>query len=355
MAALGQTNISTTLVGNTLGISTRAVSQLCTSDRINMWSKYKPVRYNANSVDINSDFWKSSNGNCGIDTPNAQSLPSNGPMTQWSYQRPRGSAYNEPFRLGDFRLYNHNAQPLLSGKFQSTMTLNESYAAWVTRNSYADFAVDSMTWIRSRYPALALCNRTKGDLRYVTLGKTVEELPADQPMLVSIDIPNTWSGGDVVEAYLALANTMQNTVSTYAPSNALTSLNLGPDIFTGYYKTEIAKQHVDSYNVNDEYVKDAFRQKIKWTITSNSSTFTKNLFKAVMTSNNFETPSYTITVGCTESGSISAGQSFSFESGNLRPYLVNPNSDGSATVKWDLIYSFGSIPVIHGSTYIPSL
>lgn len=69
MAALGQTNISTTLVGNTLGISTHNVSQLCTSDKINILSGRKPVKQPYSNVDGVQNWWKAANGNWGIKLP----------------------------------------------------------------------------------------------------------------------------------------------------------------------------------------------------------------------------------------------------------------------------------------------
>ena len=48
--ALGTTNITTTLVGNTLGVASRDVGVLCSSSLINKWSKNKPVRYNTTSA-----------------------------------------------------------------------------------------------------------------------------------------------------------------------------------------------------------------------------------------------------------------------------------------------------------------
>ena len=42
--ALGTTNISTSLVAQTIGEGSNDVGTLCKSTKINMWSKRKPVR-----------------------------------------------------------------------------------------------------------------------------------------------------------------------------------------------------------------------------------------------------------------------------------------------------------------------
>ena len=41
--ALASSGITTSLVGNTLGISNRNVGGLCTSSNVNPWSKWKPA------------------------------------------------------------------------------------------------------------------------------------------------------------------------------------------------------------------------------------------------------------------------------------------------------------------------
>lgn len=85
--ALGTTDISTTLVGNTIGNSSRNVGVLCTSSTINKWSKFKPVK----------TPWPDANDNWyGLD-----------PTNNWAWVLPSGGSTN-PFRLGDFRGYEHD-------------------------------------------------------------------------------------------------------------------------------------------------------------------------------------------------------------------------------------------------------
>lgn len=99
--ALPNSNISTSLVGETLGTSSRDVGTLCTHPNINKWSKWKPVRFNkvvglteANIISVGS----------GLTRPD---------MYTTEYLRPRGGAQNEFYRIGDFRGYNHSAtQPV---------------------------------------------------------------------------------------------------------------------------------------------------------------------------------------------------------------------------------------------------
>ena len=86
--ALGETNITTTLIRNAIGAASNAVGALCSHVNINRFSKKKPVR---------GTYPTSSNGKYGLDLAN-----------NWVYLQPRGSAYSEPYRMGDFRGYEHD-------------------------------------------------------------------------------------------------------------------------------------------------------------------------------------------------------------------------------------------------------
>lgn len=96
--ALGTINISTSLVGTTLGTSSRDVGTLCTHTAINMWSRYKPVR---------GLSWPGSTLGFNITKTN-KSIPLKSDFqTQWVYEPPIGGA-DSPYRLGDFRGYDHD-------------------------------------------------------------------------------------------------------------------------------------------------------------------------------------------------------------------------------------------------------
>lgn len=111
MAQLATSNISTTLVANTLGTSTRDVGSLCTNSNINKWSKYKPTRYSSLAPTMDQ-FWKANDGYCGFDLSNARIISAgdtDGMINNtWEYLPPRGGE-DEPYRLGDFRGYCHDA------------------------------------------------------------------------------------------------------------------------------------------------------------------------------------------------------------------------------------------------------
>lgn len=98
--ALPNSNISVSMVKQAIGSGSNDLETLCTHEKINKWSKWKPVRFNKVSGLTEGDIQTSK---CGLDrNPQTQTI---------SYLRPRGGTYNEFYRLGDFRNYNHLAVP----------------------------------------------------------------------------------------------------------------------------------------------------------------------------------------------------------------------------------------------------
>ena len=125
--ALGTTNISTTLVGNAIGISSKDVGTLCSSPAINKWSKHKPVIYPA--ISTTGNWWKAVDGNCGLSIPeysninNLVTAITNG--VTWNYNKPTGGA-SSPYRLGDFRGYAHDAYIPFEGFYVPPTAYNNS-------------------------------------------------------------------------------------------------------------------------------------------------------------------------------------------------------------------------------------
>ena len=105
--ALGTTGISTTLVANTIGEGSNDVGTLCTSNKINAWSKWKPVSYQTLGS-LTLDQLKETN--YGLTTTPVTN-PDN--LTEWLYTQPSGGS-SSPYRLGDFRNYNHAATAVFS-------------------------------------------------------------------------------------------------------------------------------------------------------------------------------------------------------------------------------------------------
>lgn len=101
---IADNGITPTIVANELGVNSRSVGYLCISNKINKWSKWKPVRYNTyNGIteQILQDV------DYGLVTPTPSTNFKTVVNSDWVYEKPAGF----PHRIGDFRNYNHDAPP----------------------------------------------------------------------------------------------------------------------------------------------------------------------------------------------------------------------------------------------------
>lgn len=121
---LPTTDLSVMHVRNILSYPSTDVGTLCggvaaAAAKINKWSKKKPVRYTADNIDGITYWWKANDGKCGLSFPIYTSPGTIGnagsflyqlvnQLDKWNYAPPRGGSV-EPFRLGDFMGYYHDA------------------------------------------------------------------------------------------------------------------------------------------------------------------------------------------------------------------------------------------------------
>lgn len=120
--ALGTTNITTSLVASEIGELSTDVGALCSSDKINKWSKRKPY-VDTRIFRNDTKYWRRSdvaeNIRCGFRIePEADYV--------WDYLR---KSYNCPFRLGDFRGYDHTSRPEITLYFPNEFIIGEDYEA----------------------------------------------------------------------------------------------------------------------------------------------------------------------------------------------------------------------------------
>ena len=119
-------------VKSLLGESSNDLATLCKSSKINVWAKYKPTDYNAAFAD---DWSKGKDGNYGLNITVDNRVSSwNALVAEYSkanngysniYKRPSGGA-TSPYRLGDFRGYNHKAKPEISDYLAATNYIEDS-------------------------------------------------------------------------------------------------------------------------------------------------------------------------------------------------------------------------------------
>lgn len=120
-------------VADCLGMNrSSTLADLCTSPKINVWAKYKPTVFPSPFPD---DWYKAKDGNYGLNITvdnrvsswsalvAEYSKPNNGYSN--IYIRPSGGA-TSPYRLGDFRGYNHKAKPEISDYLAATNYIEDS-------------------------------------------------------------------------------------------------------------------------------------------------------------------------------------------------------------------------------------
>ena len=97
-----------------LGESVDGLGALCTSDKINMWAKWKPVRSSKKTELSDSDRAAVNYGfswtRYATTTAFLNGVASLGQgVLAWTYNKPRGKSSSEYFRRLDFNKYQHNA------------------------------------------------------------------------------------------------------------------------------------------------------------------------------------------------------------------------------------------------------
>lgn len=113
--------VTTTDVSTVLGVASHDVGTLCTSEKIKMFSRFKPVIIVGGiNPDRSGKWWKGSAKDCGIKVWSISSgtssaiasaiamMDSDDELNGWSYDRPTGGEA-APLRLGDFDGYDHKA------------------------------------------------------------------------------------------------------------------------------------------------------------------------------------------------------------------------------------------------------
>lgn len=144
--ALGTTGITTSAVATILGSSSRDVGTLCKHSAINKWAKGKPVAYAQSAGLTDADRRLADQG---FNLDNATDVDINALFTRaasnsdWVYTPPSGGA-SSPYRLGDFRGYNPNAETLYSYTIPTTIETysNTATASFkITKNSNAELSL----------------------------------------------------------------------------------------------------------------------------------------------------------------------------------------------------------------------
>lgn len=107
--SLPYTGLTIQMVAKELGEKSSKLSDLCTSKNINLFAWRKPFAYAANKVEL--DDYQAWRGRAyGFQMVVQKNKPESGQEMDEMYYNPPSGGTSEPFRLGDFRGYDHNAK-----------------------------------------------------------------------------------------------------------------------------------------------------------------------------------------------------------------------------------------------------
>ena len=288
--ALGTTNISTSLVEATLlGVSPERVGvdvgMLCTHPAINKWSRWKPV---------NGEYLHPT---CGfIITSTTDQRPDALRNHVWSYDKPTGGQLS-PFRLGDFRGYDHDVRyadkpfgisvsyPTVGGTLYISCDFGQTVNATLASprympkfaNYYFGVSVYKGTMRYDLSHVISKCGLNKigsnsGELIQIdtsTLGFTTGEIYMVIPFI------SEWTFMQSIGTTGGAGNYNKYNLNALAADSATIMKNIGtptiPFFFSGY-----AYQQTGSYGVkvsgrlnsNKETATAPMPVKIEWTLYS---------------------------------------------------------------------------------------
>lgn len=306
-------------------------------DRINVLSKYKPVRYPQPFTDDYPNWWKAANGNCGIVLPTSGSstaLPSIGqPMARWSWEYPTGGD-SEPYRLTDWIGYNHNAPTIFSMHPDPGLNPSTQFRCSILLKQNAEISINEIGEIRRSYIGLVVRHQSNGELRFRTLNRSVMEM-MQQEYIVTLDIP-AWPDGKV-DVYMVAASAEASEQSYSSINTTIRSLNQS-SLETAHVVKTIAKPEPNSFKFEYRVVNEfANEYHLECTFTSIKGAWEKARFSVMLESE----PPGAFLGGMGESLSpapigemLSQGQSYTFNSQSFTRVQTSQNNYVNYTARY---------------------
>lgn len=221
--------ITTSGIATILGVSSRDVGTLCKSEKINPWSKWKPIY--SSVVTMTIEELKARNYGLEIlRAKNAEELyrkvAANG-NKGYKYNRPTGGSA-APYRLGDFRNYEHQAFEPMSTTYRNgdvqkiggaTSSNQESYKKYLMGVEVGDITDDSTPYLTMN----DLCDMTDGAGNTMKFYRGALVTDGTYTYWASDYIPwymNTFQrfSGKTVTVFEFLTNALNNPDYTYTAS-----------------------------------------------------------------------------------------------------------------------------------------
>ena len=234
MAALPLTGITTSMVASAIGEGSNDVGTLCKSNKINKWSKWKPIHV-TQVTGITEAILKSNGFGLYFNSSNnINNILGTGTFT---YTKPTGTQ-NSPFRLGDFRNYDHNAVMPIATEISTTGVAydikkgdayygNQNYLTYfncrVTPPSLTSIGFDELYPIAATTPLYLGVHLTNGTNKYWCTQPDSLQSQNDQYNLgvtVNWNIPEikSWFGDCTVQMFVT--NVKRECGTAYIPNTA---------------------------------------------------------------------------------------------------------------------------------------
>lgn len=253
---------------NVLGVSKLSsgydIGYICRNDhnKINKWSRHKPIRFETfgKLTDTQASYvsW-------GLDIKKGANNTDYETVKQtWEYLSPRGGS-SEPYRLGDFDGYDHNATPFISGVgMREEMHKNTPfYADLYVSDELTDgsLTIDDFVFLKSCYFSAIIKNNSRARQIFITADEPISGSP-DFSRNLEYDITNDsmFQVGDKVEVLLFLSSNKAEEGDT-EPLQNIYSLKTTDEVtvykeFTiqapkqqYYFTLQVLKQSITGYNV----------------------------------------------------------------------------------------------------------
>ena len=150
--------ITISAVRTALGETTNDLGKLCTSNRINTFSFWRPVSSNKVTMNNDNDFYAIDDG-FNINAYGSPMSLWNAIVNEqdWIYQRPEGTAASR-YRLGDYRFYNSEAPAWFDWNFTVTTSAGKG-----EHRSIENSGSQNLAWIYGNFNKFSWVNRNGQD------------------------------------------------------------------------------------------------------------------------------------------------------------------------------------------------
>lgn len=174
-------NLTFEMVAKELGEKSLKLSDLCTSKNINLFSWRKPFAYAANKVELdNYQAWR---GRAyGFQMVPQIERPTSGQELAEMYYNPPTGGTQEPYRLGDFRGYSHNAKSPITLNITTEFDSIKPTVCRLTFNQLdGQLTLSEIFNTQNIYLAFIYVNANR--IRVITTDKAIKDLDRAEQVL----------------------------------------------------------------------------------------------------------------------------------------------------------------------------